>query len=246
MDQAPVSRSELLRGGLSNLLKRVRRALPFALGVFAALLAILLYNLLTPRPHELTIQEVQASVAETMASATPPPAYATAVYQIIRPSLVLVQTKSSGADGKEKDGLGSGVIVDTSGDILTSLHVIANTSDIQLFFYDGTQSGAQVVTTQPENDIAVLRADHPPAQLVPAVLGNPNAMQIGDDVYAAAIAFCHRRIEIAALGHYRNFGLEPVGAHGRLSPLDFQALVGDYFIENIGHYFESSTNVIRS
>jgi S1-C subfamily serine protease len=189
MDLTPVSRSELWRGRFLRLLRLVRRALPFALSVVAALLAFLLYNQLAPHPHPLTLQEVNKSMAQTMASATPPPAYSTIVYQIIRPSLVLIETKAPGADGKVEDGLGSGVIIDDMGDILTSLHVVADVTDIQLFFYDGTQSGAQVVTTQPENDIAVLQADKLPAQLVPAVLGNPNAMRVGDEVYAVGNPF---------------------------------------------------------
>jgi S1-C subfamily serine protease len=40
-----------------------------------------------------------------------------------------------------------------------------------------------VATRQPENDIAVLRASHPPAQIVPATLGNPRAMRIGDEAF---------------------------------------------------------------
>ena len=53
----------------------------------------------------------------------------------------------------------------------------------------GSQSSAQIATQTPENDIAVLHADHPPAQIVPAVLGNPNAMQVGDEVYAVGNPF---------------------------------------------------------
>lgn len=124
-----------------------------------------------------------------MASATPPPAYSTVVYQIIRPSLVLIQTKASGAEGESEDGLGSGVIITTNGDILTSLHVVDQATDIQIFFYDGTQSTAQVTATQPENDIAVLQADKLPEELVPAVLGNPNAMRVGDQVFAVGNPF---------------------------------------------------------
>jgi serine protease DegQ len=189
MDKKPVSRSEKWRAGGRRMLRLVRSGLPFSLGVMAALLALVLYNQFTPRPHQLTIKEVNDSVAQTMASATPPPAYSTVVYQIIRPSLVLIETKSPGKDGKDEKGLGSGVIVDEMGDILTSLHVVADATDIQLFFYDGTQSGAQIVTTQPENDIAVLQADTLPDQLVPAVLGNPRAMRVGDDVFAVGNPF---------------------------------------------------------
>ena len=56
-------------------------------------------------------------------------------------------------------------------------------------FADGTQSNAQVASSQAENDIAVLSADKLPGELVPAVLGNPNAMRVGDDVYAVGNPF---------------------------------------------------------
>ena len=188
-DQDPVSSLGQWRRSLLRLLRWIRRALPFALGVVAALLAVLLYNQLTPKPKELTVQDVQNSVAEAMASATPPPAYSAVVYQVIRPSLVLIQTKGTGSDGKSEDGLGSGVIVNTNGDILTSLHVVDKASDIQVYFYDGTQTTAQITTQQPENDIAVIHTEALPAELVPAVLGNPNAMHVGDDVYAVGNPF---------------------------------------------------------
>ena len=189
MEQTPVSAAERWRNRGLRLLRFVRRALPFALGVLATLFALLLYNRLAPHPHQLTLREVNDAVAQTLASATPPPAYSSIVYQIIRPSLVLIQTETPDADKKDQKGLGSGVIIDNNGDILTSLHVVDKATDIQLYFYDGTQSSAQVVTTQPENDIAVLQAETLPAQVVPAVLGNPNAMHVGDDVYAVGNPF---------------------------------------------------------
>lgn len=111
------------------------------------------------------------------------------MYQAIQPSLVLIQTHAPGANGEAGVGLGSGVVVDDFGDILTSLHVVADASDIQLTFADGTQSSAQVIVAQPENDIAVLRATQPPAQLVPATLGNPNAMRVGDEAFVVGNPF---------------------------------------------------------
>jgi len=136
-----------------------------------------------PAPHQLTEREVQDTVAQTLASATPLPAYSTRVYQAIQPSFVLIQTHAPGSDGAQDNGLGSGVVIDDRGDILTSLHVVADASDIQLTFADGTQSSATVMVEQPEHDIAVVRADQPPAQIVPATLGNPNAMRIGDEAF---------------------------------------------------------------
>jgi S1-C subfamily serine protease len=152
-------------------------------GVLAALVALLIYNAILPRPQPLTQREVNDTVAQAMASATPPPPFSARVYQVIRPSLVLIQTQARGANAMVERGVGSGVVVDDSGDILTSLHVVANTSDIQVTFADGTQSSARVTAQQPENDIAVLRAIRPPAQLVPATLGNPNAMRVGDEAF---------------------------------------------------------------
>ena len=84
---------------------------------------------------------------------------------------------------RSDDSLGTGTIVDANGDILTSLHVVANATTIQVTFADGTNSSATMATQQPQNDIAVLKADKLPAQVVPAVLGNPNAMHVGDEAY---------------------------------------------------------------
>ena len=125
--------------------------------------ALLLYNVLFPGSHQLTTREVNDTVAQALASATPPPAFSERVYQAIQPSLVLIQIKAPDANGKVEDSLGSGVVIDDSGDILTALHVVTNAADIQLTFADGTQSSAQVTVRQPENDTAVLRADQPPA-----------------------------------------------------------------------------------
>ena len=183
MSEPSASRSGLWRQRLQRLRTYVRKGAPFASGVLAAFVALLLYRVLVPVPPPLTTREVNDVVAQALATATPPPAFSARAYQAIQPSLVLIQVKAPDANGKEEDGLGSGVVIDDRGDILTSLHVVANATDIQLTFADGTQSSAQVMATQPENDIAVLQASQPPTQLVPAILGNPNAMRVGDEAF---------------------------------------------------------------
>jgi S1-C subfamily serine protease len=69
------------------------------------------------------------------------------------------------------------------------LHVVSRATAIQLTFADGTQSPALVANAQPQQDIAVLRALHPPAHIVPATLGNPDAMQVGDEAYVVGNPF---------------------------------------------------------
>lgn len=172
-----------------RLLARVRKFTPFIAGVLAALLGLILYNLINPRPVPLTSGEVNDVVAQALASATPAPAFSARVYQAVQPSLVLIQTTALDENGEEENGLGSGVIIDDFGDILTSLHVVEDAQEIELTFADGTQSQAEILLEQPENDIAVLRARQGPAVIIPAVLGNPNAMRVGDEAFAVGNPF---------------------------------------------------------
>ena len=189
MDKPSVSRSELWRQRLKRLRPGLRGVVLFVLGMAAALTSLLVYNLLTPSPHQLTTNDVSTAVNQVLASATPPAPFSEAVYELIQPSLVLIQSKIPGTDGKTDDSLGTGTIVDAKGDILTSLHVVADATDIQVTFADGTSSRASVATQQPDNDVAVLKADKLPAQIVPAVLGNPNAMHVGDEAYVVGNPF---------------------------------------------------------
>jgi S1-C subfamily serine protease len=189
MDEPSLSRLKLWRQRLQRLRKSLRSGALFILGVAAALTGLLLYRLLAPSPHQLSTNDVSTAVSQVLASATPPPPFSEGVYQIIQPSLVLIQSKAPGTDGTTDDSLGTGTIVDANGDILTSLHIVANSNDIQVTFADGTTSAATVATQEPENDIAVLKADKLPAQVVPAVLGNPRTMHVGDEVYAVGNPF---------------------------------------------------------
>ena len=190
MNEPAVSpKLEIWRSRFQRLRQYIRRAAPFASGVLAAFVALMLYNAFNPGPPPVTAREINDTVAQAMASATPPPPYSMLAYQVIQPSLVLIQVHASDANGDEENGLGSGVVVTDRGEILTSLHVVAGASDIQVIFADGTQSAAQVVDEQPEKDIAVVQPETLPGLLVPAVLGNPNAMSVGDEAFAVGNPF---------------------------------------------------------
>jgi S1-C subfamily serine protease len=169
--------------------RRARRAGPFAGGIVAALVAVWLYNWLAPPPPPLTQGEVDRTVADALASATPGPALSLEAYQAVRPSLVLIQTTRPAEKGSSGDGLGSGVVVSTGGDILTSLHVVAGATTIKLTFADGSTSPGEVETQQPDHDIAVLHAAAPPSDLVPAVLGDPRSVQVGSEAFVVGNPF---------------------------------------------------------
>jgi S1-C subfamily serine protease len=165
-----------------------RRALPLAAMTAAVILstflAVYLYNLLFPVPDSPSQGDVEQSIAQAMASATPPPPHSTQVYQTILPSLVLIRTRQEDAEDADEVGVGSGVVVNESGDILTALHVVERAVEIEVFFADGSQATAELVSAAPENDIALLHPHQPPELTVPAVLGAPRGMRIGDEAFA--------------------------------------------------------------
>jgi S1-C subfamily serine protease len=180
---------EVFRGRIKEMFTRLRRGLPFASGVFAALLVLFFYNLLIVKPNQLTLEDVNMSVAIAMASATPAPANSALVYQVIQPSLVWIQVEEKHQQAESDFGLGSGVVVDSFGNILTSLHVVNGATVIKVTFADGTESEAQIVNSIPEMDLAVLQALDTPLFVVPAVLGNPNSMRVGDEAYVVGNPF---------------------------------------------------------
>lgn len=171
---------------LMRLRDRVKRVFPFASGVFAALLALLLFNLLFPSSQPMTGRELNEVIANAMASATPRPPDAVQVYQIIQPSIVYIETREE--DGKN-GGLGTGVIINDAADILTSLHVVQGSKTIRVTFADGSNSEAFILGAMPEQDIAVLRVFDFPQFFIPATLGNTGAMRVGDDVFVVGNPF---------------------------------------------------------
>ena len=83
--------------------------------------------------------------------------------------------------------LGSGVIVSPEGYVLTNNHVIEGADDIQLLLSDGRRIGARVRGTDPESDLAVLKAD---GENFPFInLGALDHVQVGDFVLAIGNPF---------------------------------------------------------
>lgn len=190
MNEPSITQLELWQNRLKRARAVARRGLPFASGVLAAFLALFVFQILNPPPRQMTQKDIDASVAQAMASATAPPPYSAVVFQIIQPSLVLIQSNVLESEGlAAADGIGTGVIVNDAGNILTSLHVVASEPALLVTFADGTQSPATIIAAQSENDIAVLQADKLPEKFLPATLGNPNAMRVGDEAYVVGHPF---------------------------------------------------------
>jgi serine protease DegQ len=83
--------------------------------------------------------------------------------------------------------LGSGVIVSPEGYVLTNHHVVEGADDIELVLNDGRRLSARIRGTDPESDIAVLKAD---GENLPAItFGSIERVQVGDAVLAIGNPF---------------------------------------------------------
>jgi serine protease DegS len=78
--------------------------------------------------------------------------------------------------------LGSGVIVDSSGHIVTNHHVIANADSIRVQLADGRIADAHIVGRDPDTDLAVLKIDLSPLPV--ATFGRSDQLRVGDVVLA--------------------------------------------------------------
>lgn len=84
-------------------------------------------------------------------------------------------------------GLGSGVIVSQSGYVLTNNHVVEGADEIEVVLNDGRHARGKVIGTDPDSDLAVLKISL--EKLPTIVLGNSDALQVGDQVLAIGNPF---------------------------------------------------------
>ena len=185
----PPSRIEVARHRFGRFYTRFHAVFLVGAGILIALTAFILYDATRPPPHRLTQRDINAAVARALASVTPKPSYASQVYEIIRPSLVRIHVLNSRTETNADAALGTGVVIEDSGTILTSLHVVRDAVEVRVIFADGTESEALVVVTQPENDLAVLRPSLIPDDLVPATLTTSDTLRVGDEVVAVGNPF---------------------------------------------------------
>jgi serine protease Do len=81
-------------------------------------------------------------------------------------------------------GTGSGVVMDGRGDIVTNRHVVSGATRVMVTFSDGREFAARTLGMDAETDVAVIRLDKPPRDLVAARLGDSDALEVGEWVLA--------------------------------------------------------------
>ena len=87
------------------------------------------------------------------------------------------------------EGAGSGSIIDTKGHILTNYHVVANAQKLEVTLADGSKWPANLIGSDPDNDLAVIKIDTPKEKLKVIQMGDSKSLRIGQKVLAIGNPF---------------------------------------------------------
>jgi S1-C subfamily serine protease len=136
----------------------------------------------SPAPAQPATPATPAPAATPVPGATPSGSGALNQFQdLLRnlaaqltPSIVEIDTGS---------GTGSGVVYDSSGDIVTNAHVVGSATTVTVIAYDSSHYQADVVGSYPGNDLAVVRVSGFDG-LKPATFGDSSKVKVGDIVLA--------------------------------------------------------------
>ncbi|MEO8921973.1 MAG: trypsin-like peptidase domain-containing protein [Caldimonas sp.] len=179
---------------VTGLARHERRLWVAALIVLAAAFWWLNPMLVPKAP--LTFEQIDAAMRQSIED-KPLAAPESRAYDAILPSVVrVVGLMTDGDDGSDETdhgiverGIGTGVVIIDNGTILTNLHVIHGAKKVMVTFFDGSESEAVVLKTQPENDLAVLRARTIPDDLEAATMRSTDDLSPGDKVIAVGFPF---------------------------------------------------------
>ncbi len=151
-------------------------------------------------------------------------------------------SSSSGAGGKQEvNGMGTGVIIDPRGYIITNLHVVQDVSKIEVTLADGTKTEAKLINYDPQTDLAMIRINIP--RKLPVIpigssydlmrgetviaIGNPFGYQ--HTVTVGVISALHRDIPVNGTQEYRdliqtNADINPGNSGGPLVNIDGEVI----------------------
>lgn len=150
----------------------------------------------------------------------------------VRPAVLTLEV-----DGRDDDtsaepggtGQGSGIVIDPRGLVLTNHHVIDGAASIKVIWRDGARSQARVVGFDEQTDIALLRLDPVPPDLVAAELGDSDALRIGQ--FAIAIGSPLGLSDSVSVGHLSATGRRTLGMIGDLVDPEFAMLRHQDFLQ---------------
>ena len=204
-------RAKLWWGGVRS---RHPNKLLVASAVVTTLALVGVYELLQPPAQHLTQNDVNEAVNFAIEERGRPPSVASLAYAKIIASVVRVngydpdattppsepgpggaEAELPAGEGIKEDfhekytAVGTGVVIDDQGTILTNLHVAAAAKKLRVEFWDGTEADAVIVGARADIDLAIIKPSLIPDDLQPATLASSADLRPGDDVVAVGFPF---------------------------------------------------------
>jgi len=102
-----------------------------------------------------------------------------ALYEKYSPGVVSLQFTTA-----EGSGQGTGFVIDKEGHIVTNYHVASGIDQLEVHFSSGLKVYGQVIGSDMDSDLAVIKVDVDPSELVPLTLGDSNLIKVGQTVVA--------------------------------------------------------------
>lgn len=135
------------------------------------------------------VRAAPVDLPEGQAAQQADPGTFTQIYNSVSPSVVAIRVYAQSRGQLLPVGTGSGFVVDSEGHIATNYHVVESASRVEVDFFDGTLTWAEVVGLDPDSDLAVLQVNVPPETLNPVSFGNSDLLQVGETVLAIGSPF---------------------------------------------------------
>ncbi|MBK5108002.1 MAG: trypsin-like peptidase domain-containing protein [Anaerolineales bacterium] len=106
------------------------------------------------------------------------------IYQRANPGVVAILVLTENGNG-----LGSGFVIDKDGHILTNFHVVEGVSELEVDFPSGFKTRGEVIGTDTDSDLAIVKVEAPPEELHPLPLGDSSQLKVGQTVVAIGSPF---------------------------------------------------------
>jgi len=116
-------------------------------------------------------------------------------FRKVSQSVVIVRTKRIEVNASAEDpmsiveGLGSGVLVSSDGKVLTAAHVVETAAVASVEFPDGQLIPARVIGSDVQSDVALLQLSQLPKGISPAILGDSDKVEVGDQIFVIGAPF---------------------------------------------------------
>lgn len=165
--------------------------LVLASSLLTTVMVIFLTRWPVPEPTHAEITEPETRTFGT--GRTPDEDINIRIYDELGPGVVNVTSttleRNFWFDVIPRRGVGSGVVIDRKGRIVTNFHVVQEASRIEVTLYDKSSYEAKVLGTDRFNDLAILEIECPAEKLHPIKLGSSDNLKVGQKVLAIGNPF---------------------------------------------------------